>query len=497
MKGEAVSNTGLKWIFSKLVGLYSALYLFIAKSPIGWEIELKDIDWYYSKCNGMEIRELTITGAHHLFKENQLTPLQLTKCYLERIKVMNPYLNAILETNPHALKIAEELSKELDPDFKKYPLWGIPILIKDNIATADDMNTTAGSFALLKSKPKRDARVITLLRKAGAIILGKTNMSDMGGTTYGSSSGSATSVAANLAIGSLGTETCGSIIAPASVSMVFGAKGTYGLTSNQGTIPLAPSIDTVGVMTRTLEDGFTLLNSIFESPMSCDFNSTTGLKNITVGVIRYPYLVGTPLEVVEQFNATVERVQRAGFQVVDPLNIDLEFLNYSDAVNVLDVEMKRFLGSYLETYTEGGDVKSLSEVIAFNKRHPFISGISRGFQQDLMEKANDITHDLNTNFYTKSLSKLKPGILTAIQAFMNRSNTHIMMIPSNNDWYPFAPASLGGLPIMSIPAGTTKDGVPFGVAFYGMPYFECQLFYILNRMERVGPPIRFPPKFHT
>ncbi|KAJ9081171.1 hypothetical protein DSO57_1017534 [Entomophthora muscae] len=139
---------------------------------------VKDIDLSLSKCNGLDIREVTITQVHAWFKAKRLTPLDLTRCYLARINKMDPFLHSIIEVNPDAEKIARNLEFA---DFTRYPLWGIPVLVKDNIATTDSMNTTAGSFLLLNSKPKHEAAVIRSLRRAGAIILGKTNMSDLTG----------------------------------------------------------------------------------------------------------------------------------------------------------------------------------------------------------------------------------------------------------------------------------------------------------------------------
>lgn len=232
---------------------------------------LKNLDKTFSKCNNLEIRELTISQTHRYFHSGQLTSVELTKCYLDRISQMNPYLKAVLEVNPNAIKEAEnadELRKSGKAKIRG--LHGIPVILKDNIGTKDYMETTAGSKVLLGIRPKNDAAVVKTLKRAGAVILGKANLSELAGyrgyfvppgwsgrggitrnpynlsaETYGSSSGSAVSVAANLAMVAVATETDGSIMGPAKAAGVLGMKPTLGAVSMEGVIPISKTQDCV------------------------------------------------------------------------------------------------------------------------------------------------------------------------------------------------------------------------------------------------------------
>lgn len=226
----------------------------------------------FSLCQGIDIRELNISHLHALYHTGKLTALALTQCYLERIYRLNPVLRAVIEVNPDALRIAAKLDKAWNAGTVIGPLHGVPILIKDGIGTADKMENTAGSLALLGIKPKRDADVVSALRKAGAIILGKANLSEFywfrgtnvpnawsgrGGQTRsayhlnkspeGSSSGSAVSVSANLCMLSLGTETDGSLMVPSSLGAVVAMKPTFDLVSTKGMIPLTRNQDHVSL----------------------------------------------------------------------------------------------------------------------------------------------------------------------------------------------------------------------------------------------------------
>ncbi|KAI9293584.1 amidase signature enzyme, partial [Neoconidiobolus thromboides FSU 785] len=246
--------------------LYSLIFLsssFVAEIN-STQPDVSQLDIDTRLCYGQDIYEINISKVHDLYLEGKLKPSQLVECYLQRIEALNPHLNAIIETSSSAIQEAKDMKSF---DFNKYPLLGIPILIKDNIAV-NGMNTTAGANALLSTRPKEEAKLIKKLRKAGAIILAKANLSEFanfrdfvdlagwsgrGGQTHnayvlsatasGSSTGSAVGIASNLAVVAIGSETDGSIIAPSSLSAAFGFKPTVGRVSTHGVIPLAPTQD--------------------------------------------------------------------------------------------------------------------------------------------------------------------------------------------------------------------------------------------------------------
>ncbi|KAJ9077513.1 hypothetical protein DSO57_1015914 [Entomophthora muscae] len=248
-------------------------------SCFGKQLSLKDLDKKYGQCYGINIRELSIERVHRLYSEERLNPAGLVECYLARIKVLDPSLNSVLEINPDAM----EEAKRLRWDDSCLPLYGIPILVKDNFATLNTMSTASGSLALLHQYPTSEATVIKLLKRAGAVILGKSNMSEFAGllsinatrgwstrgnqtnnvyvlsrSPGGSSSGSAVAVSANLCMVAIGTETDGSIIGPAALNGIVGMKAAVGAIPTDGIIPLAPSQDAVGILARSVEDAFTV-----------------------------------------------------------------------------------------------------------------------------------------------------------------------------------------------------------------------------------------------
>jgi amidase len=352
--------------------------------------------------------EATIAQLQARLQSGKLTTRALTNAYLARIEEIDrrgPRINSIIELNPDAPALAVELDRERKAGKVRGPLHGIPILLKDNIATADRMATTAGSLALVGAKAPRDAFVAARLRAAGALILGKTNLSEWanirsprsssgwsgrGGFTRnpyaldrsasGSSSGAAASIAANLAVAGIGNETDGSIISPASICGVVGFKPTVGLVSRDGIVPISRSQDTAGPMTRSVADAALLLTVIAgtdprdeatrDAPAHVDYTKaldTNGLRGARLGVVRN-VRIRVP-EVSALFDAQLATLRAAGAELVDPVEVPNVAKIQSYEIEVLLTELKAGLNAYLAEFGNGAPVRTLADVIAFNEAH--------------------------------------------------------------------------------------------------------------------------------
>ena len=357
-----------------------------------------------------DVAEKTVAELQAAMASGNTTAQQLVRLYLARIATVDkagPKLNSVIELNPDALAIAAALDAERKAKGARGPLHGIPVLLKDNIATADKMQTTAGSLALVGVKPPRDAALVARLRGAGAVILGKTNLSEWanmrstrstsgwsarGGlslnpyaldrNTSGSSSGSGASMAASLAAVAVGTETDGSITSPASVASLVGIKPTVGLVSRAGVVPIAHSQDTAGPMTRTVADAAVLLTAMAGSdardPATAladqkkadytQFLNRNGLKGKRIGVVRgqltssgelVAALVESQLAVLKAQGATL-------VEVAEVPNV----AKYADTeLTVLLYELKADMAAYLADYGPSASLKTLADVIAFNDQH--------------------------------------------------------------------------------------------------------------------------------
>src|SRR5215467_6404122 len=334
------------------------------------------------------LEEATISELQAAMDSGQFTARRLAEMYLERIQALDksgPTLNSILEVNPAVLEIANALDQERQARGPRGPLHGIPLLLKDNIATADRMQTTAGSLALLGSRPPRDAFVVSRLRDAGAVILGKTNLSEWANfRSAGSSSGSAVAVAANLAVASLGTETDGSILFPASTNGVVGIKPTVGLTSRAGVIPVAHSQDSIGPFGRTVTDAAILLGAITgidqRDPATQEsagkfhtdytqFLDLDGLRGARLGIARQVYF-GYSTKTDAIVNAAIEQMRNLGAEIIDPADIPTaeQISSSKSEDSVLLYEFKVDLNAYLAELLES-PVRSLADIIAFNNDH--------------------------------------------------------------------------------------------------------------------------------
>ncbi|WJX47114.1 amidase [Trifolium repens] len=481
-------------------------------------------------ASGFSIKEATVQDLQLAFQRNQLTSRQLVEFYLNQIKIQNPVLKGVLEVNPDALAQADRADKERRtkvPGFLSR-LHGIPILVKDNTATKDKLNTTAGSFALLGSVVPRDAGVVTKIREAGAIILGKATLSEwshyrsnaapsgwsarggQGKNPYtldepcGSSSGSAISVAANLVSVSLGTETDGSILCPSSFNSVVGIKPTVGLTSRAGVVPISPRQDTVGPICRTVSDAAYVLeaiagidtydNATIEASKYipkggyAQFLKKDGLKGKRLGVVRQFYEFGDDTLLNETFKLHLKTLRQRGAVLVDNLkidNIDEIFGDQSEGI-ALNFEFKLSLNRYLKDLV-ASPVKSLADVIAFNKKHPKLEKIEYG--QDLMvqaEKTNGIG-----KAEKQALLNMTRWSQKGFEKLMKRNKLDAVVAPFSSF---ISILAIGGYPGVSVPAGYEK-GVPFGICFGGLKGSEPKLIEIAYSFEqatliRKPPPLR-------
>ncbi|MEW6364612.1 MAG: amidase [Acidobacteriota bacterium] len=489
------------------------------------------------------LEELSIADLQRAMDDESVTSRRLVELYLERIQRLDrdgPCLNSIIETNPEALSTAEEMDRERRGRGPRGPLHGIPILLKDNIDTADRMLTTAGSLALADSRPARDAFLVSRLRAAGAVIIGKTNLSEWanfrstksssgwsgrGGQTRcpyaldrnpsGSSSGSAVAVASNLAAVAVGTETDGSIVSPASVCGIVGLKPTVGRVSRAGVIPIAHSQDTAGPMTRCVADAALLLGamagadpadpatSAASSHAQLDyarFLDKDGLRGARVGVVRSDafHLSG---KVTPILDSAVEAMKRAGAVVVD----NVEIANLGKATDdaefeVLLYEFKADLERYLAT-RPGAAATTLAGLIAFDREHagremPF-------FGQEIFEQAAE-KGPLAEPAYIEALGKsqrlMREGIDAAIAKHRLDALVAITNGPAhltdlvNGDAYTggsSSPAAVAGYPSITVPAGFVH-GLPVGVSFFGKAWSEPALIRLAYAFEQATRARRMP-----
>ncbi len=465
----------------------------------------------------------------------ELTSVALTQAFLGRIATIDqagPTLRAVIEVNPEALAIAAQADRDRAAGRRLGPLHGIPVLVKDNIDTADRMRTTAGSLALLEAKPARDATVVARLRAGGAVLLGKTNLSEWanfrstrsisgwsgrGGqtrnpyaldrNTSGSSSGSAAAVAANLCAVAVGTETDGSIVSPASVCGLVGLKPTVGLVSRAGIIPISASQDTAGPMARTVRDAALLLGVLAAADardaatqarpadLPTDFTAGLGepaLAGARLGIFRGGMAL-TPKTEAVLANA-IAALRAAGAEVVDPVEIAGQKEMGDAEFEVLLYEFKDGLNAYFATLGPEAPVKSLEELIAFNRVHadkemPY-------FGQELLEQAQ-AKGPLTDQAYRDALATCRrlaraEGIDAALaqhrlDALVTLTNGPAWLIdPVNGDSYTGGSSSLAavaGYPSVTVPASHIL-GLPVGISFTGKAWSEARLLQLAADFER-------------
>jgi amidase len=473
------------------------------------------------------------------------TARSITEQYLARIEAIDrngPALRSVIEVNPDALAIAGELDRERTQKGSRGPLHGIPVLIKDNIDTADRMATTAGSLALVGSKPSADAFLVQQLRAAGAVILGKTNLSEWanirssrstsgwsgrGGltrnpyaldrNTSGSSSGSAVAVAANLCAVAVGTETDGSIVSPASINGIVGIKPTVGLVSRSGVIPISHTQDTAGPMARTVRDAATLLGRLAgidgedgatkagKGRILADYTSALvpgGLKGARIGVVRKYF--GFHPGVDDVMKGVLDALRQEGVVLVDPADIPTLGKFESDEFTVLLYELKADMKAYLDRVGASAQVHSLKDIIAFNEQHketemPY-------FGQEVFLKA-EAKGGLASKEYRKALNNCRELSRTkGIDAVMDKHKLDALLAPTESpawvtdlvlsDHYiggSSTAAAVAGYPSITVPAGFVF-GLPVGVSFFGRAWSEATLIRLAYGFEQATK-VRKPPRF--
>jgi amidase len=490
-----------------------------------------------------KLEECRISDLQAAMESGEETAVSLAKHYLRRIDEMNlrgPALRAVLEVNPDALAIARALDHERKAKGPRGPLHGVPVLIKDNLDTHDRMMTTAGSLALLGSIPPRDSFVAQKLREAGAVILGKANLSEWanfrgersssgwsgrGGQTKnpyaldrnpsGSSSGSAVGTAANLCAVAIGTETDGSIMSPSAVCGIVGLKPTVGLVSRAGIIPISKSQDTAGPMARTVTDAAILLGALTgvdprddatESSRGhfyqdyAQFLDPDGLRGARLGMARRFYQTGA-LDAKLQA-AALDALKAHGATLVD-FEDDLSRAGASEEV-VLEYEFKAGLNAYLAALGPNAPAHSLAEIIEFDRRHRV--GELALFGQETMVKA-EARGPLTDKTYLDALARCRRlSRDEGIDAVMDKHQLDAIVAPAGGpaaktdhvygDRYvggSSSPAAVAGYPNITVPARQVR-GLPVGISFFGRAWSEPTLLKIAFAFEQATQ-ARKPPTF--
>ena len=489
-----------------------------------------------------DVEEATVASLQVSMQKGEITARQLATAYIDRIKTGDKQTNSMIEINPDALAIAATLDAERKAGKLRGPLHGIPVVLKDNIDTADKMKTTAGSLALMDAPvPKRDAFLVEQLRRAGAVVLGKTNLSEWanfrstastsgwsgrGGQTRnpyildrnpcGSSSGTGTAIAANFAAIGIGTETDGSIVCPASICGIVGLKPTVGLISRSGVIPIAASQDTAGPMTRTVADAAILLSALTavdaSDPATAKngtmgrtdyetFLKHDGMKSAVIGVARDYW--GKRAGVDKIMDEALDAMKKAGATLVDVKFPNLE--KFGDAeFEVLQFEFKDGLEKYLAG--RGSQYKTLDDLIKFNNDNA--AREMPHFKQEIFETSAK-KGTLTTKEYLDARALcIKLTREEGIDAAMNTHKLDAIVAPSNAptwmiDWVngdcgsnyisSSSLAAVAGYPNITVPAGMLRE-LPIGISFFGRPYAEHKLIQFAYAFEQMTK-ARRKPKF--
>lgn len=496
-----------------------------------------------------ELEEITVEALEAGMKSGRFTARSVTQMYLDRIAALDrpqcggpPAVNSVIELNPDALSIAESLDRERKSAGARGPLHGIPILIKDNIGTHDRMMTTAGSLALEGSIPPQDSFVAHQLRKAGAIILGKTNLSEWanfrsshstsgwsgrGGLTRnpyaldrnacGSSSGSGAAASANFCALAVGTETDGSVVCPSSINGLVGIKPTVGLVSQRGIIPISRSQDTAGPMARTVADAAILLGALAgvdpgdaatlgsRGKVPADYTKfldAHALRGARLGVVRK--LFGFNAEVDKLIDASLAEMKRQGATLVDPVEMP-SLQKLGDPENqVLLYEFKAGLSEYLAGLGPGAPVHTLAEIIAFNERHwkremPY-------FGQDEFVKAEAKGPLTSKQYLDARADEIRYARTEGIDAVMEKFKLDALVAPTagpawmtdlvngdHDSGGSSTPAAVAGYPDITVPTGFIY-GLPVGISFFGRAWSEPKLIAIAYAFEQATR-VRQPPRF--
>jgi amidase len=494
--------------------------------------------------NAFELNETTIARLQDGMAEGRYTSRQLVELYLKRIDEtdrLGPALRSISETNPEALAIADALDAERKSKGSRGPLHGIPIVIKDNIDTADRMTTTAGSLALEGSIAARDAFVVKQLRAAGAVIIGKTNLSEWanfrstkstsgwsgrGGQVRnpyvldrnpcGSSSGTGAAIAANLATAGVGTETDGSIVCPSGTNGLVGIKPTVGLVSRTGIIPISHTQDTAGPMARSVADAAALLGGMIgrdtadrattRRPVSVAVDYTTSLdagalKGARIGVARKKYTGYSPAT-DQLLEAAIATLKAQGAVIVDPANIPTASQLDDCEFEILLYEFKADLNAYLAEWAARAPIKTLADLIAFNETNK--ARELQYFGQEILVQAQE-KGPLTDQAYVDALAKDRRLSRTeGLDAVFAEHTLDAIVAPTGSPAWPTdlvngdhflgassTPAAVAGYPSVSVPVGYSF-GLPVGMSLIGRASSEATLLKLAYAYEQAANPRKAP-----
>lgn len=516
---------------------------FIKRSGSVTAIALLPIPFSYCRPHAdVDVIEATITELQEGMTVGDFTSRDLAQAYLQRIREIDqqgPMLRSVIEVNPEALAIADQRDQEREQGNVLGPLHGIPVMIKDNIDTADQMETTAGSLALMGSAPKQDAFLVQQLRDAGAVLLGKTNLSEWanfrssrsssgwsgrGGQVKnpyvldrnpcGSSSGSGVAVAANLCTVAIGTETNGSIICPSQANGIVGIKPTVGLVSRSGIIPISHSQDTAGPMTRTVTDAAILLGALTgtdardavtqesEGKAYTDYTQfleADGLQGAKIGVGRQYFGFHEAVDAQLEENLAVMKEQGATLVELESVmpREELDGAGYE----VLLYEFKHDLNQYL-TERNHPSIKTLEDLIRYNEKH--IGEEMPYFRQEIFESAQK-KGGLDDEAYQKAIETVRRvSRADGIDKVMKEHQLDAIIAPSGSAAWPIdvvngdhflggssSPAAMAGYPSITVPAGFVH-GLPIGISFFASAYQEPQLIRIAYAFEQATQHRRAP-----
>ncbi|RPD68054.1 amidase signature enzyme [Lentinus tigrinus ALCF2SS1-7] len=525
------------------------LVIFSVVTLVAYALELEQVSFQLPAAKNAfpDLYEASISELQAGLQNGDFSSVDLVEAYLARIEEVNlegPALRAVLETNPCSLQQATALDDERRTSGSRGPLHGIPILLKDNIATlhSEGMNTTAGSYALLHSVVPRDAHVSAKLRAAGAILLGKASLSEwahargtmpsgfsgrigQGSSPYvplgdpcGSSSGSGAATAIGLAAASLGTETHGSIMCPSSFNNLVGVKPTVGLTSRDGVIPISEHQDSVGPMTRSVADAAVVLSiiagpdqrdnyTLAQPPVVPDYTkalNANALRGVRLGVPRQLFRVnasGFPVldeHEIAAFNASLDTLRALGVTVVDPA----DFVNHEELVAsknetaVMSVDLKYGLNRYISELVDvPTGVKDLAGLIAFNEAHADLELVEPYWtDQSTFIRARNSSAD--QAYFDAVVVNKELGGKYGIDATLQKYDLDALLLPTLAS---IMPAAIAGYPLVTVPLGflppdtplapaepTRKRGPnqPFGLAFMGTAWSEFQLISYAYAYER-------------
>lgn len=485
--------------------------------------------------NDFELNETTIADLQQKMQSGQYTSRAITELYLKRIERIDengPKLNSVIERNPDALSIAEAMDRERKEGKVRGPLHGIPVLIKDNIDTGDKMFTTAGSIALEGHRAAKDAFIVHKLREAGAVLLGKTNLSEWanfrstrsasgwssrGGQTKnayvlnrtpcGSSSGSGVAVAANLCAVAIGTETDGSVVCPAAVNSIVGIKPTVGLLSRSGIIPISHTQDTAGPMARTVQDAAILLSAL------TGMDPADGVTSESNGKIHKDYTTFLEVNGLQGKRIGIEKSFLRGHEGIDSLLqkaidvmkgkgatiVEVEVMDKirklsSSEFEVLQYEFKEGLNRYLAL--ANGKVKSLKELIAFNRQNE--AQAMPYFKQEILE-SSEKKGGLDSKEYKEALRKNQNTSRSTINDVLKEHRLDAISGPTygpswcidliNGDAFSgyglSTPPAISGYPHITVPLGLVH-GLPIGMSFFGTAYTEPELLKIAYAYEQAS-----------